>query len=49
MTNMNDTTFRRILFALVAVGLISAIALVVYTILIYPNSSLIAFISREWW
>ena len=46
---MNDTTFRRILFALVAVGVISVIALVVYTILIYPNSSLVAFISREWW
>ena len=46
---MKDTTFRRILFALVTVGLISAIALVVYTILIYSNSSLIAFISREWW
>ena len=46
---MNDTLFRRILFTLVAVGVAATLALVVYTILIYPNSSLIAFISREWW
>ena len=46
---MKNATFYRVLFALVAVGLISAIALVVYTILIYPDSSLVAFISREWW
>lgn len=46
---MNETVFRRILFALVAVGVIATAALVIYTICIYPNSSLIAFISREWW
>ena len=46
---MKNSTFYRILICLVAVGVISVIALVVYTILIYPNSSLVAFISREWW
>ena len=46
---MKNTTFYRILFALVALGMIATAALVIYTIYIYPNSSLIAFISREWW
>ena len=46
---MNEAVFRRILFALVAVGVIATLALVAYTIYIYPNSSLVAFISREWW
>ena len=46
---MNDSLFRRILFTLVSVGVIVTLALVVYTFVIDPHSSLIAFISREWW
>ena len=46
---MTDKTFWRVLFAVVAVGVAVTVGLAVYTLCVYPNSSIIAFVSREWW
>lgn len=43
---MSDKLFRRIIVTLTVVGCVSTILLVVYTILIYRDCSIISFIAN---
>lgn len=46
---MNDKLFSRLLIAVLAVCLVLTVAHVIYAICAYQNSSIIYFISQEWW
>jgi len=46
---MSDKLFYRLLFAVVAVGVVLTLAHAAYMIYAYPNSSIIYFVSKELW
>ena len=46
---MDDKVFKRILIILLAVGIISIIALTIITIVLYNQASMITFIEKEAW
>ncbi|MBR6563465.1 MAG: hypothetical protein IKK70_05990 [Clostridia bacterium] len=46
---MKSKTFYRILFAIVTIGVLLTISHTVYAIIAYDNTSIIHFVSREWW
>ncbi len=46
---MKEKTYRSILTMVVLLGVVATLALCIYTFCVYPDSSLIAFISKEWW
>lgn len=43
---MSEKLFRRIIFALLAIGLVSVIVLVCYTVYLYNNCSIISYIAN---
>lgn len=46
---MSDKTFMRILIAVLAVGVLLTGLHMAYVVHAYRNSSIIYFISQEWW
>lgn len=46
---MKDETFKKVLAFIVAAGLFITIAHTVYAIYAYEHSSIIHFVSKEWW
>lgn len=42
---MNEKTFRKLLAAVTAAGIITTAALVIYTAVLYSNASIISFIA----
>jgi len=46
---MKDSLFRKILFAILIVGVISVITLSIITMVMYKNVSMITFIEKEIW
>ena len=46
---MTDKTFRRLLTAVLIAGIVTTLALAVYTAAAYQHSSIIPFIGKEWW
>ncbi|GEM_PF-2961387 len=46
---MNDTLFKRILMIIFIVGIISIITLLIVTLVLYKQASMITFIEKELW
>lgn len=46
---MNDSLFRKIILGLLVLGMISIIVLLVITIVMYKQVSMITFIEKEIW
>ena len=46
---MSDKLFKRILFILLTVGIISIITITVITVILYNQTSMITFIEKEVW
>lgn len=46
---MSDKKFIRILIVIVVIGLVLTALHIAYIAMGYTNSSIIQFISREWW
>lgn len=46
---MDDKLFKRILMAIFIVGIISVVALLIITIVLYNQTSMITFIEKEIW
>ena len=46
---MNDSLFKKILFGLLIAGMISIIVLLIITIVLYNQVSMITFIEKEVW
>ncbi|MBQ3082183.1 MAG: hypothetical protein IJC49_06985 [Clostridia bacterium] len=46
---MKEKTYKRILWALVAVGIAITVAHVAYAVYAYGTSSIIHYVSKEWW
>lgn len=46
---MTDKTYKRILIALLAACVVFTVVHAVYAVLAYPNSSIIHYVSKEWW
>lgn len=46
---MKDSLFKKLLIAFLAVGIISSLALVIYTLFAYHDASIITFIAEEFW
>ena len=46
---MNDKLFKRILWILLGVGVISLTVLIIITIVLYRDVSMITFIEKELW
>lgn len=43
---MREQTFRRLLFAVTLLGVISTVALILYTVYLHQNCSIISFIAN---
>lgn len=43
---MRDPTFRRLLLAVTLVGVVSTVALILYTVYLHQNCSIISFIAN---
>lgn len=46
---MDDKLFKRILMIIFAVGIISVITLLIITVILYQQTSMITFIEKEIW
>ncbi|MBR6377171.1 MAG: hypothetical protein IKS05_05330 [Oscillospiraceae bacterium] len=46
---MNPNTYRKLLRVVVVVGLLSVIALTVWTVIAYRNASIINYVAGELW
>ena len=46
---MDDKLFRKILYGLLIAGVISVIVMVIITIFLYNQASIITFIEKELW
>ena len=46
---MNDSLFRKIILGLLVLGMISIIVLLIITIVMYKQVSMITFIEKEIW
>ena len=46
---MNPNTYRKLLRIVVIVGLLSVIALTVWTVIAYRNASIINYVAEELW
>jgi len=46
---MNEVLFRKILLALLIIGVISLIVVTIITIVLYKQTSMITFIEKEIW
>lgn len=46
---MNDSLFRKIILSLLILGMISIIVLLIITIVMYKQVSMITFIEKEIW
>lgn len=46
---MDDKLFKRILMIILAVGIISVITLLIVTVILYHQASMITFIEKEIW
>jgi hypothetical protein len=46
---MDDKLFKRVLFSLLIIGVISVIVLLIITIVLYNQTSMITFIEKEIW
>ena len=46
---MDDKLFKRILMIILAVGIISVITLLIVTVILYNQVSMITFIEKEIW
>ena len=46
---MNPNTYRKLLRVVVIVGLLSVIALTVWTVIAYRNASIINYVAGELW
>ncbi len=46
---MKDKTFKNILTIIIAIGILVTVAHTVYAVYAYNNSSIIHFVSKEWW
>ena len=46
---MNDTLFKRILMIIFIVGIVSVITLLIITVVLYNQVSMITFIEKEVW
>ena len=46
---MNEKLFKRIVLALLIIGIISIITLTIITVVLYKQASMITFIEKEVW
>ncbi len=46
---MKDKTFKKALTIILIVGLLITVAHIIYAAYAYNNSSIIHFVSKEWW
>ena len=46
---MSEKTFKRLLYSLLALGVLFSIAHILYAVRAYPNSSIVHFIAKELW
>ncbi|MBQ7364073.1 MAG: hypothetical protein IJW46_00550 [Clostridia bacterium] len=46
---MNDHHYQKLLYAILATGVVLTLAHLIYAIVAYQQSSIITFIAREWW
>ena len=46
---MDDKLFRKILYSILAIGIISVIVFIIVTIILYNQTSIITFIEKELW